>query len=336
MRSAPVCLIVLTWNGRGWLTDCLNAVRALDAQPAEVVVVDNASTDGTADFLRDAFPEVRVVQLERNVGFAAGNNAGARQASAEYLVFLNNDTRVQPQWLSALLAPVDADATVGLVTSRVEYMDPAGHIDSAGDGYLRCGGAFKHAHGQPVSHAGPSREVFSACGAGFLIRRNLFEAVGGFDEDFFMVYEDVDLSYRARLRGSRCVYASEAVVLHAGSASLGRVSAHAVFYGQRNLEWTWIKNSPSRLFWRSLLSHLAYDVAGAAGYAVRGQLLSWGRAKWAALRSLPAVLRKRRVIQGTTTVDPDALWALMEADWIARKRREKHFDFGAFSRRGQR
>ena len=143
MKSVPVRLIVLTWNGRGWLTDCLNAVRALDAQPAEVVVVDNASTDGTADFLRDAFPEVRVVRLDRNVGFAAGNNAGARHASAEYLVFLNNDTRVQPHWLSALLAPVDADATVGLVTSRVEFMDPAGHIDSAGDGYLRCGGRLQ-------------------------------------------------------------------------------------------------------------------------------------------------------------------------------------------------
>jgi GT2 family glycosyltransferase len=329
---APVSLIVLTWNGRRWLDDCLMSILALDPPAQEVWVVDNASTDGSVDYVRATYPGVRVVALDRNVGFAAGNNAGARDASAKYLAFLNNDTRVRADWLSCLVAPAEADPSVGLVSSRVVFMDPPGRIDSAGDGYLRCGGAFKHGHGQLDEAAPPSREVFSACGAAFLIRRDLFAAIGGFDEDFFMVYEDVDLSYRARLRGARCLYAGDAVVWHAGSASLGRVSASAVFYGQRNLEWTWLKNSPPRLLWRSLVSHLVYDMAGAVGYARRGQLATWCRAKWSALRQMPRLLRKRRAVQREATVDPEVLWKLMDADWVSIKRREKAFDFGAFSR----
>ncbi len=223
MTVLPVSLIILNWNGHAWLDGCLRAVLALDPAPAEVIVVDNASTDESVAFVRRAFPTVRVVALDHNVGFAAGNNAGARTCATTFLVFLNNDTRVHPDWLGRLVAPADASSDVGLVTSRVVFMEPPGVLDSAGDGYLRCGGAFKHHHGQAEAEALTSREVFSACGAALLIRRDLFEALEGFDEDFFMVYEDVDLSYRARLRGARCVYAADAIVLHAGSASLGRV-----------------------------------------------------------------------------------------------------------------
>jgi hypothetical protein len=169
--------------------------------------------------------------------------------------------------------------------------------------------------------------VFGACGAGFLIRRDLFESIGGFDEDFFMVYEDVDLSYRARLRGARCRYAASAVVRHAGSASIGRVSEQQVFYGQRNLEWTWVKNSPPRLLWRSAASHVVYGMASAVGYARQGRLGVWCRAKLAAVKGLPHVLHKRRLAQRTATVDPERLWQLMDRDWLGIKRREKRFDF---------
>src|SRR5207244_237010 len=118
-----------------------------------------------------------------------------------------------------------------------------------------------------------------------------------------MVYEDVDLSYRARLAGARCVYAPGAIVRHAGSASIGRVSAPQVFYGQRNLEWTWIKNSPSPLLWRSLVSHVVYGVAGAAGYARQGHLWTWLRGKLAAMAGLGRMLAKRRAIQRRAVAD---------------------------------
>lgn len=320
-----VRVIVLSWNGRRWLEPCLSALKAQTFRDFEVVVVDNASTDGSADVVRRRFPEYAVLQLAANLGFAGGNNAGAKGATAAYLAFLNNDTEPDPGWLAALVSAAQGDPAIGLVASHIIFMNPQGIVDSSGDGYLRCGGGFKRGHGQPATGSRGVGEVFGACGAGFLIDRSLFELLGGFDEDFFMVYEDVDLSYRARLAGSRVVCAFDAVVRHAGSASLGRASSAAVYYGQRNLEWTWIKNSPRRLLLRSLPSHILYDVAGLMAYTRAGHLGAWLRGKSAALAALPTMLRKRRKIQSATTLDPESLWRLMEPDWIGIKRREKAF-----------
>jgi GT2 family glycosyltransferase len=324
-----VRVVVLNWNGRAWLERCLQALERQTFREFEVVVVDNASSNNSVPFMRERFPLYRVVALDRNVGFAAGNNAGAAGASAPYLAFLNNDTEVDPGWLTGLVRAAEAHPNADLVASKIVYMNRPDLVDSAGDSYLRCGGAFKLHHGQPAATAPGPREVFGACGAAFLIRRDVWEALNGFDEDLFMVYEDVDLSYRARLLGARCFYAPDALVLHAGSAALGRMSANAVYYGQRNLEWTWIKNSPGSLLLRSLPSHLLYDLAGLAAYARAGHLGAWMRGKLAAIRGLGVVLRKRRHVQRSRVADPDALWALMEADWVSVKRREKGFDFGA-------
>jgi len=325
--ACRVRVIVLNWNGRRWLDGCLGALRRQQGCAFEVLVVDNASSDGSAAIVRERCPECQLIALDTNIGFAAGNNAGARGATAPYLVFLNNDTEVEPGWLAALVAAADRDPQVGLVTSHVVYMDHPDVIDSAGDGYLQCGGGYKRRHGQRVDPQAADREVFGACGAAFLIRRDLFERLGGFDEDFFMVYEDVDLSYRARLTGSRVVFASGALVRHAGSASLGRISSNAVFYGQRNLEWTWLKNSPSSLLWRSFPSHVIYNLAGAVAYARAGLLAPWLRGKFAAVAGLPSLLRKRRAVQRDARADVSRLWQLMDADWVAIKRREKAFDF---------
>jgi GT2 family glycosyltransferase len=348
--TTPASVVIVTWNGRAWLDRCIGSVMASNQPPVEVIVVDNGSTDGTVEHVHRTFPTAIVVALEHNRGFAGGNNEGARRASQPYLVFLNNDCQVAADWLAHLLAPVRADPTLGLVTSRIVFLDRPDTIDSAGDGYLRCGGAFKRDHGRVVGpaeaghhtrhaadvlaadgHLAPV-EVFGACGAAFLIRRDLFEELGGFDEAFFMVYEDVDLSYRARLRGARCAYAPAAVVRHAGSRSIGHVSGRQVFLGQRNLEWTWIKNTPARLLWRSWLSHAFYDLAGAAGYARQGHLGAWIRGKLAAVAGMPRVLQQRRAIQRVASADPEALWRLMEPDWIGIKRREKAFDFGERAR----
>ena len=320
-------VIVLTWNGRAWLDGCLAALAAQTRPPTEVVVVDNASTDDSVRHLETRWPNVRVIALPSNVGFAAGNNRGAEDAATDCLVFLNNDTVVEPGWLDALVRAAGADAGRGLVTSKIVYLDQPDVVDSAGDGYLRCGGGFKYGHGEPVSGWHQSREVFGACGAAFLIRRTLFQELGGFDESFFVVYEDVDLSYRAQLRGARVWYAADAVVRHAGSASMGRVSDLAVYCGQRNLEWTWLKNTPGRLLWRSLPAHLAYTAAGAVGYLRQGRFGPWLLGKWAAARGIGRIWRARGRAPAATAADRDRVWALMERDWISRKRAEKRFDF---------
>jgi len=323
MTPPVVSVIVLNYNGRRWLAGCLDALAAQVGVPAfEIVLVDNASTDGSAAFVRTEYRSVRLIESESNRGFAGGNNLGAQKAAGRFLAFLNNDTIAAQDWLSRLVSVLDERPDVGLATSKLVLMDDPSRLDSAGDGYLRAGGAYKRGHGRPAADHGVSREVFGACGAAFVVRRALFERLGGFDESFFMVYEDVDLSYRARLAGFRCWYAADAVVRHAGSATLGRASETAVFYGQRNLEWTWIKNTPRSLLWRSAPVHLLYSLSGLAHYARAGRLWPALRGKAAALRGLPAALRSRRIVQAGLE-SADSIESQMDRNWIAIKRSEK-------------
>jgi hypothetical protein len=301
-------------------------VAAQAGVATETIVVDNGSTDGTAGLLRARYPWVRLVALPENRGFAGGNNAGVREARGRYVALLNNDTSADPGWLRALLGGIDEAAGFALTTSRIVYMHDPDVIDSAGDGALRWGGAFKRHHGAPASAAGASEEVFGVCGAACLMPKAVFDELGGFDEDFFASHEDVDLSYRARLRGYRCRYVAEAVVRHVGSATLGTVSDFSVFHGQRNLEWMYVKDTPGRLLARTLPGHVVYDLAAAVHFARIGMLRPYVRAKIAALAGLPRMLRKRTVIQRGRRVGATAIAPLLDTRWLATKLREKRFD----------
>jgi hypothetical protein len=321
-----VSIVIVTWNGRQYLEACLTAVAAQKGVEAETILVDNGSTDGTVDFVRARFPWVRVIALGENRGFAGGNNAGVREARGRFVALLNNDTVADAGWLRALRGGIDEAAGVALVASRIVYMHDPGVIDSAGDGLLRWGGAFKRHHGAPASDAGASGEVFGVCGAACLMPKAVFDELGGFDEDFFASHEDVDLSYRARLLGYRCRYVAEAIVRHHGSATLGRVSPFAVFQGQRNLEWVYLKNTPAALLVRTLPGHLLYTAAAAVHFARAGLIGPFVRAKIAALAGLPAMLRKRAAVQGARRVGAAVISAQLESRWLATKRHEKRFD----------
>jgi GT2 family glycosyltransferase len=319
-------LVVLNYNGRNWLSGCLGAIAAQrGAPPFETLMVDNGSTDGSVGAVRGVWPAVRVIETGKNLGFAGGNNAGAREARGAWLVFLNNDTVPEADWLARLHAEAAAHPEYALITSRLVFMDDPSVVDSAGDGYLRAGGAFKHGHGGRADDFASSREVFGACGGAFMIRREAFEALGGFDPRFFMNYEDVDLSYRARLRGLRTWYAASAIVRHAGSGSLGAVSSAAVFYGQRNLEWTWIKNTPPGLLASTALPHVIYSLAGVAHYIAAGRGMAALRGKWAAFTAWRSILSDRARVQASRTVETPELVRLMEPNWLEAKRREKRF-----------
>jgi N-acetylglucosaminyl-diphospho-decaprenol L-rhamnosyltransferase len=327
MRDAPlVSVIVVTWNGRPYLDACLRAVAAQAGVEMETILVDNASTDGTVEYVRERFPAVRLVPLAENRGFAGGNNAGVREARGRFIALLNNDAVPQSDWLQALLRGVDERTRRVLVTSRIVYMHDPAIIDSAGDGMLVSGGAFKRHHGARVDVALQSAEVFGVCGAACLMPKQLFEELGGFDEDFFASHEDVDLSYRARLLGYRCFYAADAVVRHHGSATIGRASGFAVFHGQRNLEWVYLKNTPASLLLITLPGHLLYMAAACVYFARIGAFGPFVRAKIAAAAGLSRVLRKRTQVQETRRVGAAEIRPLLDERWLSTKRREKQFD----------
>jgi len=321
-----VSIVIVSWNGRQHLDNCLQAVAAQEGVDFETILVDNASTDGTVGHVRERFPWVRVVALDRNLGFAGGNNAGVRGALGRYVAFLNNDTIADPGWLRELLGGIDESRGFLLTTARIVYLHDPSVIDSAGDGFLLAGGAFKHGHGGPAGLMAESREVFGVCGAACLMPRQVFDELGGFDEDFFFSHEDVDLSYRARLLGYRCRYVASATIRHHGGATSGKTSAFAVMYGQRNLTWVYLKNTPAGLLLRTLPAHLAYNAAAVLHFARIGCLGAYLRGKWAAFTGLPGLLRKRAVVQASRRVDSSALVSQMEKHWLGAKLREKRFD----------
>ena len=325
MTSPDVSIVIVNWNGRQFLDACLDAVAAQQGVNAETILVDNGSTDGSAAYVSERYPWVRVLALTENRGFAGGNNAGVREARGRFVALLNNDTVADPGWLKTLLSAADDSV---LTTSRVVYMHDRRVIDSAGDGMLRWGGAFKRHHGDTVDAAMESRDVFGVCGAACLVAKRVFEELGGFDEHLFISHEDVDLSYRARLRGYRCRYVADAVVAHHGSSTLGRVSAFAVYHGQRNLEWVYLKNTPISLLLRTLPGHLVYVAAAAAHFARAGLLGTFVRAKLAALAGIPRVLRQRAAVQRARRVDATAIAIHLDRAWLSTKLREKRFDLG--------
>lgn len=322
--SAPACsVVVVNWNGRHHLDACLGALRRQTFRDFEVLLVDNGSSDGSLELVRASYPWVELVALPDNRGFSGGNNEGIRRARGRYVALLNNDTEVEPDWLAELVGAIEARADVGLCASQVLFFDRRDTLDSAGDYFGTNGVAGKRGHLEPAARYPEPQEVFGACAAAALYRRSLLDQIGLLDEDFFLIFEDADLSFRARLAGHRCLYVPSARVYHKTNASIGTYSHTYVYYGQRNVEYVYLQNMPLPLLLKYLPAHLFYGLLAAAFFASRGRLWSFLRAKAAVLASLPAVLRKRRLVQSRRVVTIAELDRLFSRGWLARRWAEK-------------
>jgi GT2 family glycosyltransferase len=246
VTSCDATVIIVSFNNLHFLSDCLIAVQrqTLSRFRFEVLLIDNASTDGSPAFVRERFPLVRVIQAGGNLGFAAANNLGIRLARGRHVVLLNPDTRVAPDWLARLLEAAEADR-VGGATSRLLFLDRPGRINSTGlvlyrDG--RCGDRDVFRPAAEVDR--PRGEVFGGSGASLLLTRGLLDDVGGFDEGLFMYYEDADIAWRARLRGWRFVYVPESVCEHACGAVAISKSPFLLRQTERNRTWLSLRNAP--------------------------------------------------------------------------------------------
>jgi len=319
-----ISVIVVNWNGAPHLRRCLAALRAQRFRDIEVIVVDNASSDGSDAIVAREFPEFLLLRQAANLGFAAANNIGARAARGEWLALLNNDAFPEPEWLAQLAqATRDYPDCGGFASCQLSDADPS-RLDGAGDSYHNIGLAWRAGRGQPFGPPWDApRPVFAPCAAAALYRRASFLEAGGFDEAFFCYFEDVDLAFRLGLTGQRFMYIPQARVRHIGSASHGQASDFARYHGHRNLVWTFVKNMPSSLLWRYLPGHILFNLASLLFFTLAGQPGALWRAKWHALKALPRVLRERRALQARRTVsaaDLDRLmvhgiWALIRERW---------------------
>lgn len=208
-------IVIPNWNGLVHLEECLTALRGQTLSPARVLIIDNASTDGSEGYVREQFPEVEWVQMPENGGFSYAVNEGIRRADTEYVALLNNDTAVEPGWLEALVAALEQHADYDVAASRMILYYDRHLMNAAGDVYQLLRGVGKN-RGllRPVERYGETCRVLAACAGAALYRRSLFDEVGLFDEGFFLVSEDMDISLRALIAGKKTIYVPSAVVFH--------------------------------------------------------------------------------------------------------------------------
>ncbi len=245
-ETAPrVSVIIPNWNGAEHLPECLDSLEQQSFRDFEVVLVDNGSSDRSLSLVERDYRWVRIIRNGANLGFSAAVNAGIRATVAEYVVLLNNDTRADTAWLENLVRAMDATGEASFAACRMLRYDPPHRIDSAGDRFsLLRGGGVNIGAGEPAEdHQQPSW-VFGACAGAALYRRSLFDDIGLFDEDFFLVFEDVDLSLRARVAGHSCLYVPDAIVYHKRGASTDVQSVTVASRSFRNFVWVAGKNLP--------------------------------------------------------------------------------------------
>ena len=299
--SPRVTVVIPSWNGSAWLDIVLPTLERQRFRDFEAIVVDNGSTDGSAERLRERWPWVHVVALDRNLGFAAAVNRGIDRARGEYVALVNNDMELHEDFLGALVAGLDSSPGAASVTAKMLTLGDRDVIDGAGD-LLRWSGVVMP-RGRGERDAGQydaPAEVFSACGGAALYRRAAFDEVGRFDEAFFAQMEDVDWGFRARLLGHGCRYVPSAIAYHAGSSSMQRGERpDPWFWGLsvRNCIWMWAKCYPAGAVARHAHLLLAHELAGLYFALREGMVRAQLRAWRDALRGLPRVLGQRRAIQ---------------------------------------
>lgn len=306
-------LIIVNWNGGELLERCLRRVFAQTRRPDRVLVVDNASTDGSLQEAQAQFPSAEFVCNRINAGFARGNNlAVACCADCEWICLLNPDAFPDAQWLAKLLRAAadnpgyDCFASLILKDGRNET------IDSAGDTYRKRGIALHRFHNRILAETAadvrvPS-PVFSACAAAAMYRRSVFMEAGGFDESYFAFYEDVDLGFRFLLSGYKTLFVPDAVVYHRGGGTTGGEDSDAgAYYGQRNFILTYFKNMPSPILWRAMPAHLWAIVRGLARGFAHGRGLLLLKATFGAILQLPRCLHERMRIQSSRRISAKEL-----------------------------
>lgn len=307
-----ISVIIPNWNGATHLPVCLAALRRQTLPPHEVILVDNASRDGSLALLRAEFPEVKVIALDSNRRFAGACNAGLRQATGEALALLNNDTEADERWLERVAACLAAHPDAGFAASKLRLFDKRDRLHSAGDFYSARGLPGNRGVWQIDDGRYDSEYVFGACGGASVYRRSLLDEIGMLDEVFEFSCEDVDLDWRAQLAGHRCAFAHDAIVYHKVSATGGGVINS--FYDGRNFIWLLAKDVPGEIlrvnFGRILAAQwgITRDALRAwRGAAARNRL----KGQIAGLLGLPRMLRARRAVQRTRVISAAQARALL-------------------------
>lgn len=307
MEKARIAIVILNWNGKRFLEQFLDGVRASCPATAEIVVADNASTDGSVTYLRKHHPEVTILEFTKNLGFAGGYNAALDALGHEYCVLLNSDIEVGPGWIEPVIKLMDTDAKIAACQPKIlswhdrtlfEYAGAAGgFIDRFG--YPFCRGRMLDTLEEDTGQYNDTRDVFWATGACMFVRRDVFQELGGFDDRFFAHMEEIDLCWRMHNRGYRVMVCPESKVFHIGGGTLPKTSSQKTFLNFRNSLWMLAKNLPAGKFYPTMIIRIALDDLAALRFLLGGQFrncLAVCRAYWAFLKKFRQMRRESRAV----------------------------------------
>ncbi|MDZ4835441.1 MAG: glycosyltransferase family 2 protein [Candidatus Melainabacteria bacterium] len=294
-----ISIVIPNWNGKHYLADCLDSIRKQTHKSIETIIVDNGSHDGSVEFLKTNYPEVKLITFEVNTGFSPAVNAGIRAATGSYIALLNNDTIIEPLWVEELVKGLDEHPEVGSVGCKMLAYDDQTILDGVGDGYRRGGLPGRIGHKEKdEGRFDTQRYILGACGGAAMYRRELFDDIGLFDDDYFAYLEDVDLGLRAQSAGYKCLYIPTAIVYHLGCGTTGSgYSAMVVKLSAQNNFNTIVKNIPMPLLLKFLPHIFYWQAFYLAVVTIRGgQLVPWLIGTGKGIGMLPKMLKKRAEI----------------------------------------
>ncbi len=266
--NPKVAIVILNWNGAKLLTQFLPSVIEFSKNDStRIIVADNGSTDNSLQILQESFPEVNILDLKQNFGFAHGYNEALRQVEADYFVILNSDVEVTEGWLNAPLRLMDADATIAAVQPKILSYNQKTHFEYAGAaggfidrfGFPFCRGRIFNELEEDCGQYDQTTDIFWGSGACLFIRADLYRELGGFDADFWAHMEEIDLCWRLKNKGFRIVYCPESTVFHLGGGSLPYNSPRKLYLNFRNNLWLLYKNLPSDKLFRILFIRMLLD-----------------------------------------------------------------------------
>ena len=222
MKKPLVSIIVLNWNGKKWLAKCLPTLVKIKYKPLEIIVVNNGSTDDSAHFLKTKFPEIKVIEIKKNAGYARANNIGVKKALGKYVLLMNNDTTATPSFVTPLVDAMEMDSSIGIIQPQIRSMIYPNLLDSVGSFFTFTGFLYHFGYMKPHTLNKYNKDLFaySIKGACFIMRRDDYIKLGGFDEDFVCYVEESDLCHRVWLSGKKVMYLPKSTIYHWGGGDM--------------------------------------------------------------------------------------------------------------------
>ena len=312
MSSPKISVIIVNYNGKKLLENCLESLFKTDYNNFEVILVDNNSTDGSMEFVTKNYPKIIVIKLDSNKGFAEPNNIGAKIAKGEYLLFLNNDTVTTTNFISEMVKVLEKDEKIAICQSLL--LKPDGNIDSSGDFIDKMGIVYNS-----KTKTDEIREISSARGACMLMRKKIFDKLGGFDEKFFFSFEDVDLSWRSWILGYKAVVVPQSIVYHSAGKTSSNLKPEVAFHGLKNQLSMKITNFEPRFAFSSLVSF--FFVYGSR------EIKIWFDYKIKGTTTLTATDYENKIAEKPSfkIITKSILWILCNPGYLVKKQRKVNY-----------